>query len=96
MKTKSIPAVIMLLAGFITCIIGIVQHMDTATFIKTLMIVLIIFYILGCVVKIILDKNFKEMEETEEELQEEGSAEEEPTEEQADSEEEKKSNSDGE
>ena len=29
MKTKGIPAVVMLLAGFVTCIIGIVQHMET-------------------------------------------------------------------
>ena len=29
MKTKGIPAVVMLLAGFVTCIIGIVQPMET-------------------------------------------------------------------
>ena len=48
MKTKGIPAVVMLLAGFVTCIIGIVQHMETDVFIKTLLAVLIIFYLLGC------------------------------------------------
>ena len=32
MKTKGIPAVVMLLAGFVTCIIGIVQHMETDGF----------------------------------------------------------------
>ena len=47
MKTKGIPAVVMLLAGFVTCIIGIVQHMETDVFIKTLLAVLIIFYVLG-------------------------------------------------
>ena len=47
MKTKGIPAVVMLLAGFVTCIIGIVQHMETDVFIKTLLAVLIIFYLLG-------------------------------------------------
>ncbi len=41
MKTKGIPAVVMLLAGFVTCIIGIVQHMETDVFIKTLLAVLI-------------------------------------------------------
>ena len=40
MKTKGIPAVVMLLAGFVTCIIGIVQHMETDVFIKTLLAVL--------------------------------------------------------
>ncbi len=65
MKTKGIPAVVMLLAGFVTCIIGIVQHMETDVFIKTLLAVLIIFYLLGCIVKLVLDKNFKEMDEPE-------------------------------
>ena len=66
MKTKGIPAVVMLLAGFVTCIIGIVQHMETDVFIKTLLAVLIIFYLLGCIVKLVFDKNFKEMDEPEE------------------------------
>ncbi len=60
MKTKQIPAVIMLVAGFMTSIAGVVNHMETVQFLKTLIIVLVIFYVLGCVVKLILDKNFKE------------------------------------
>ena len=83
MKTKGIPAVVMLLAGFVTCIIGIVQHMETDVFIKTLLAVLIIFYLLGCI-----DKNFKEMDEPEENQEESG---EEQTQEQSDSDWEKKS-----
>lgn len=59
MKTKGIPAVVMLLAGFVTCIIGIVQHMETDVFIKTLLAVLIIFYLLGCIVKLVLVKTLK-------------------------------------
>ena len=66
MKTKGIPAVVMLLAGFVTCIIGIVQHMETMLFIRTLLIVLIVFYIFGCIIKMILDRNFKEMDEEKE------------------------------
>ena len=66
MKTKSVPSVIMLLAGFVMCIIGIVQHMETMLFIRTLLIVLIVFYIFGCIIKMILDRNFKEMEEEKE------------------------------
>ena len=87
MKTKGIPAVVMLLAGFVTCIIGIVQHMETDVFIKTLLAVLIIFYVLGCM-KLVLDKNFKEMDEPEENQEESG---EEQTQEQSDSDGEKKS-----
>lgn len=60
MKTKSIPAFIMLLAGAIACIAGIASHLDVAGFVKMLLIVLIVFYFLGCIVKIILDSSFKE------------------------------------
>lgn len=65
MKTKTIPAIIMLLAGFIACLAGIYAHMEVADFMKMLFIVLLIFYILGCVVKVIIDKNFTEMQEEE-------------------------------
>ncbi|MGN0141325.1 MAG: hypothetical protein ACI4AD_03795 [Roseburia sp.] len=65
MKTKSIPAIIMLTAGLVTCITGIVKHIELFEFTKTLLIVLIIFYILGSVVKVVLDRNFKEMTEEE-------------------------------
>lgn len=57
-------------------------------FIKTLLAVLIIFYVLGCIVKLVLDKNFKEMDEPEENQEESG---EEQTQEQSDSDGEKKS-----
>ena len=70
MKTKGIPAVVLLLPGLVTCIIGIVQHMETDVFIKTLLAVLIIFYVLGCIVKLVRDKNFKEMDEPEENQEE--------------------------
>lgn len=65
MKTKSVPAIIMLIAGFIACVAGMVTHMDVAGFMKMLLIVLIVFYILGCVVKLVLDRNFAEMQEEE-------------------------------
>lgn len=65
MNTKSIPAIVMLLAGFIACIAGMHAHMEVAGFLKMLLIVLIIFYILGCVIKLILDRNFVEVQEEE-------------------------------
>lgn len=75
MRTKSIPAIIMLLAGLVACIAGMVAHMEVAGFMKMLLVVLILFYILGCVVKTILDRNFAEMQDEQttdgEELQEE-------------------------
>lgn len=68
MKTKQIPAVIMLTAGVVTSITGILIHMETMQFLKTLLVVLISFYVLGCIAKLVLDKNFKE--ETEEATEE--------------------------
>ena len=43
MKTKPIPAIVMLTAGFITCIVAIFQKMELLAFTKTLLLVLIIF-----------------------------------------------------
>ena len=63
MKTKPIPAIIMLTAGFVTCIVGIVQHFSFGTYVKTLLLVLIGFYLLGCIVKIVLDKGFRVMDD---------------------------------
>ena len=36
MNTKPIPAIIMLTAGFVTCVVGIVQHFSFGTYVKTL------------------------------------------------------------
>ena len=72
MKTRQIPAVITLTAGMVTSIAAILSHMETVPFLKTLVLVLIIFYVLGCIVKVILDKNFKEeVEEARSEAEEE-------------------------
>ena len=63
MKTKQVPAIIMLTAGLIVCIISIAQRMEFGEFVTTLFLVLICFYILGCIAKVILDKNFAEEKE---------------------------------
>ena len=77
MKTKQIPILITLAGGLLTCILGFVMQMETNQFVKTLVIVLISFYILGCIAKVVLDKNFKEeTEEATEEAVEEADAEE--------------------
>ena len=74
MKTKQVPAIVMLTAGLIVCVISIAQHMEFGEFVTTLFLVLICFYILGCVAKVIFDKNFAE--ETEETDEAEGTEEE--------------------
>ena len=63
MNTKPIPAIIMLTAGFVTCIVGIVQHFSFGKYIKTLFLVLIGFYLLGCIVKLVPDKGFRVMDD---------------------------------
>lgn len=78
MKTKQIPAIIMLIAGLVTSIAAVINHMETVQFLKILVVVLIVFYIIGCVAKVILDRNFKE--EVEEEATEEAAEEEETAE----------------
>lgn len=60
MKTKQVPIIITLIGGLAICIIGFITRMDTKQFVKIWVIVLISFYILGCVAKLLLDKNFKE------------------------------------
>ena len=55
MRTKAIPAVVMMIAGFVTCILSLIQRVPTGDFLKDLLIVLILFYILGIIIKSILD-----------------------------------------
>lgn len=63
MNTKPIPAIVMLVAGLVACIAGIAGHMETNRFVKMLLVVLIVFYIIGGIAKLLIDKNFKDMEE---------------------------------
>ena len=58
MKTKTIPVIIMLIAGAIACVLGFVYHYETTEFFTMVLTVLVAFYMLGCIVKIIIDKNF--------------------------------------
>lgn len=67
MKTKPIPATVMLIAGAITCIMNIVNHSTLDDALRTLLIVLVVFYLIGSVIKVILDKNIKMMTEDQKE-----------------------------
>ncbi len=63
MNTKPVPAIVMLISGLVTCIIGICQHFSFGRFVRTEFLVLVIFYILGCIVKLVLDKGFEVMQD---------------------------------
>lgn len=65
MKTKALPAIIMLLGGFIACLAGIRAHMEVTDFMKMLFWVLIIFLVIGCLVKAVIDHFFAETQEEE-------------------------------
>lgn len=74
MKTKPVPAVVMMVAGFITCVLCFLQQVPTGDFLRVLLIVLILFYILGIIIKSVLDFVFnrekKEMDIQLEDMQE--------------------------
>lgn len=67
MKRNYIPAFIMLLAGFITCILGLYYHYGTVRLLITLFIVLVCFFILGSFVKSLVCHFIPEKREEEEE-----------------------------
>ena len=77
MKANYIPAVVMLTAGLIDCILGFSQGLSPLDFTVELLIVLIIFYLIGVVIKWFYMANFKEEEGEIEESYEEESSEEE-------------------
>lgn len=60
MNTKSMPAILALIAGFVTCIISFIQRVDTVVFAKKFIIVCIIFFAIGTVIRIVIQMNFKD------------------------------------
>lgn len=68
-KTRMIPPLLMLVAGAITSIITYVYNYEIKVMLFTLLFVLIVFYILGVVVKRILDSLAAQLEKS---LKEEG------------------------
>lgn len=84
MNTKSLPAVLALIAGFATCIMSFVQHVDTVVFAKRFVIVCIIFFAIGTVASVVIRMNFKDMSEEKEEQEEQEQQEEDSLEEEED------------
>jgi len=61
MKTKDLPAIVMLLAGGVYCVIGIRYQIPLMQFTLQLLMVLILFWIFGGIVRMVLDKCMIEM-----------------------------------
>ena len=55
MKTKYIPALVMLVAGAITAILNILHHADNMFALKSLLFTLVIFFIIGQIAKGVLE-----------------------------------------
>lgn len=80
MKTKYIPALVTLVAGAITAILNILHHADNMFALKSLLLTLVIFFIIGQIAKGALESVLiKRAEEEEEENQDEEEANEEET-----------------
>ncbi len=68
MKERYIPPFIMLLAGAITSVINIIYKVELVTGLKRLLLVIVVFYIVGMIVKTIVKvalTKFAKKEETE-------------------------------
>ena len=63
MKVKCVPAIVTLSAGLVNCIVSIHYHLDTYTYLKQLLFVLILFYFVGCILQWILDFGINKMED---------------------------------
>ncbi len=66
MKTNNVPALVMLSAGLVDCVIAIKMGQPLGPFTRQLLLVLIIFYILGSIIRVILDRSFQDMDDMEE------------------------------
>lgn len=64
MTRKNIPSVLMLTAGAITCIIMIIRQYSLLEQLSLLFGVLILFYVLGCIIKWTLDYFDRQNEKT--------------------------------
>jgi hypothetical protein len=61
MKTNYIPAYVMLAAGVVDSIILIIQHVELIVFLKQLLLVLVLFLVIGHILKLILDIGISRM-----------------------------------
>ncbi len=67
MKTKFIPAIVMLSAGFLDCILAIHYGLGMYEFLIQLLIVLVAFFVIGDVIRFLLEKSMITMADKQEE-----------------------------
>ena len=61
MKTNNVPALVMLSAGLVDCVIAIKMGQPLWPFTRQLLLVLIILYIIGTLIHEIMDSSFQDM-----------------------------------
>lgn len=71
MKTRVVPSICMLAAGLIRCIAGAIYQEELKSFLWSLILVMVLFYLFGIVIRFVLDRNIKEMLVEEENQEEE-------------------------
>ncbi len=67
MNRKNIPLILMLVAGAVTCVITFINHYSVISKLVSLLVVLILFYFLGSLLKWTLDYFDAQNEKNEEE-----------------------------
>ena len=72
MNTRNIPALVMLTAGLVASIVMFRMHYDLYTMSWVLLLVFAAFYVLGCVIRMMLDKFG--MQQEKKEAEQEGEA----------------------
>lgn len=70
MKFKNLPSIIALITGLIVCIISVLDGFTIVQFLWTLVTVIIIFYLFGFILRLLLNRAFREKLETIEEVHE--------------------------
>ena len=65
MKKSFIPAIITLTAGLIDCLLTVGRGMTNVEFVRQLLIVLVIFFILGLLVRFLVEKGLQLLEDKE-------------------------------
>ena len=71
MNRKNMPLVLMLIAGACTCIITLVRNYSVLASLVALFAVLLLFYCLGSLIRVLLDRFDRQNEEKEKQEQEE-------------------------
>lgn len=70
MKTKQIPAIVMLLGGAVACIVSYINHYELKEMLVVVTLSLVIFLVIGVIIRLILDSF--ELPEEEEKVDDDG------------------------